>query len=73
MSISEAQEVTVIYYDTESIELQHKVIQAELNESGKVIIPETFKENKSIVSVFKGKLNIINKVGERVLPQSYVA
>ncbi|NMP15229.1 MULTISPECIES: TIGR02922 family protein [unclassified Thalassotalea] len=59
-------QVTVIYYETVSLELLHDVIDLEVSDEGKVIIPVQYKQGKSIISVYKGELNIINKVGERM-------
>jgi len=36
------------------------------NSSGRVIIPETFKEDKSIIAVCDGEITILNKVGDRI-------
>ena len=59
-------EVTVIYYDEESLLLNHVVETFVCLGNGRVVIPEKFKENKSIVAVCEGEINILNKLGERV-------
>jgi len=58
--------VTIIYYNENSLELQHEVKRYPKNESGRVIIPQEFKENKSIVAVCLGEITIINKIGDRI-------
>ncbi|AOW75941.1 TIGR02922 family protein [Colwellia sp. PAMC 20917] len=58
--------VTIIYYIEDSLELMHFVGQFAENASGRVIIPEKFKEDKSIVAVCDGEITILNKVGDRI-------
>jgi uncharacterized protein (TIGR02922 family) len=58
--------VTIIYYNEDSLELMHFVGQFAENASGRVIIPEKFKEDKSIVAVCDGEITILNKVGDRI-------
>jgi len=65
--------VTIIYYCDSSLELKHQVIAAEKNQSGRVIIPQTFKENKSIIAVCNGDIKILNKMGDRIIAAEYVA
>jgi len=60
--------ITIIYYCDSSLELKHQVCKAEKSESGRVIIPEEFRKNKSIVAVCNGEVDILNKIGERILP-----
>jgi len=35
------------------------------NTNGRVIIPEPYKEGKSIVAVCDGEVDILNKIGDR--------
>jgi uncharacterized protein (TIGR02922 family) len=59
-------EVTIIYYSEQSLELKHSVeFFLQLN-NGRVVIPESYKENKSIIAVCEGRVNILNKFGERI-------
>jgi uncharacterized protein (TIGR02922 family) len=58
--------VTIIYYNEDSLELMHFIGQFAENASGRVIIPEKFKEDKSIVAVCDGEITILNKVGDRI-------
>jgi len=48
------------------LELLHEVKTYPKSESGRVIIPQDFKEGKSIVAVCLGEISIINKLGERI-------
>jgi uncharacterized protein (TIGR02922 family) len=58
--------VTIIYYCDNSLELMHFIGEFPQNSSGRVIIPETFKEEKSIIAVCDGEITILNKVGDRI-------
>jgi len=73
MSYNEQRTVTVIYYLEGSLELKHDVCMFEKNENGRVVIPENFKQDKSIIAVCDGEIEILNKVGERILSIDYVA
>ena len=59
--------VTIIYYNDNSLELNHVVKKYPKNEFGRVIIPQEFKEGKSIVVVCLGEITILNKIGDRIL------
>lgn len=65
--------VTVIYYTEGSLELKHDVKIFEENMNGRVIIPNNFKEDKSIIAVCDGEIEILNRVGERILSVKYIA
>ncbi|WP_206484405.1 TIGR02922 family protein [Thalassotalea sp. G2M2-11] len=59
-------QVTIIYYSDISLELLHEVKFCRQNANGRVIIPEEFKRDKSIIAVCDGKVNILNKFGDRI-------
>ncbi|NQZ21749.1 MAG: TIGR02922 family protein [Colwellia sp.] len=59
--------VTIIYYNENCLELKHEVRNYPKNDSGRLIIPEEFKEDKSIIAVCLGEISIINKIGDRIL------
>ncbi len=59
--------VTIIYYDSGSLELHHKVKHYPKNGAGRVVIPAEFKQDKSIIAVCLDEITIINKVGDRVI------
>jgi len=65
--------VTIIYYCDDDLELYHKVKIFEKNEEGRVIIPQAFKDGKSIIAVCDGEVEILNKIGDRILPVNHVA
>lgn len=67
------QVVTVIYYSDTSLELLHEVQTFTQNAQGRVVIPRDFKAGKSIIAVCKGKIEVLNKVGDRILPNYDVA
>ncbi len=66
-------QVTIIYYHDESLELRHEVKLLPSNEQGRVVIPEVFKTGKSIIAVCQGEIQILNKVGDRILSVGNVA
>lgn len=66
MSDSKQRIVTIIYYNDSSLELLHEVHSFFQNENGRVIIPQSFKKDKSIVAVCDGEIKILNKIGDRV-------
>ncbi|WNC73184.1 TIGR02922 family protein [Thalassotalea psychrophila] len=47
--------VTVIYYDVNTLELNHYVGDFPVQQEGRVVIPKSFKLNKSIVAVCEGE------------------
>ncbi len=59
-------EVTIIYYSEQSLELKHSVESFSQLNNGRVVIPESYKENKSIIAVCEGRVNILNRFGERI-------
>jgi len=65
--------VTIIYYRDDGLELHHKVRTFDQNDEGRVIIPQDFKDGKSIIAVCEGEVEILNKVGDRILSVNYVA
>lgn len=73
MNPQSSKTVTVIFYDNVSLELQHQVGNFSYNQNGRVIIPTAFKEGKSIIAVCEGDVNVLNKIGERILPLQSVA
>ena len=69
----ETELITIIYYCDSSLELKHQVMVAQKNESGRVVIPDSFKENKSVIAVCHGDIKILNKMGDRIIATEYVA
>lgn len=65
--------VTIIYYCDDGLELHHQVKTFSQNEDGRVIIPQEFKDGKSIIAVCDGEVTILNKIGDRILSVNYVA
>lgn len=64
----EVKEVTILYYEIDSLVLKHRVILIEHNRSGRVIIPERLKENFSIIAVIDGDVKVLNTLGQRIIP-----
>ena len=65
--------VTIIYYKNDSLVLHHEVKDYPQNENGRIIIPESYKADKSIIAVCYGEIEIINKVGDRIVSVGVVA
>jgi len=65
--------VTIIYYCDDGLELHHKVKTFDQNAEGRVIIPQDFKERKSIIAVCDGEVDILNKMGDRIMSVNYVS
>ena len=59
--------VTVIYYLEQSLELLHQVAFFPKNPTDRIIIPREFKQGKSIITVCLGEVEIVNKLGDRIL------
>ena len=72
MTDTQRRTVTIIYYTEGSLELKHDVKTFEENINGRVIIPNDFKVDKSIIAVCDGEIEILNKVGERIISVEYV-
>jgi uncharacterized protein (TIGR02922 family) len=73
MSCNVIKVVTIIYYCDSALELKHQVCTFDKSESGRVLIPEDLKKDKTIVAVCNGDVEIINKLGERILPTENIA
>lgn len=73
--MSETLTITVLFYDNEFLlELKSELIQnCSMADSGRVVIPEAFKEGKLIVAVLEGAVRVLNKLGDRALPVPYIA
>ena len=70
---TQQRKVTVIYYSDEGLELHQKVKIFEQNNDGRVVISHAFKQGKSIVAVCDGEVEILNKIGDRILSVEYIA
>ena len=57
----------MIYYSDLSLELLHKVHEFPQSDSGRVIISDEFREGKSIIAVCDGEVDVLNKVGDRII------
>ncbi len=64
--------VTVIYMEDNSIEVKDCTGTFIKTVTGRVILPPSFKQGKSIMCVCEGKVNILNRYGERLLQESKV-
>jgi hypothetical protein len=62
------QTITVLYYPAELAikPLAEVLYDLEVGVNGRVIIPMEYKEDKIIVAVFKGEVELLNALGDRV-------
>jgi len=58
--------VTVIYYDEDSLILNYEVVSFPYSGRGRVELPVSFKQGKTIVAVCEGAINVLNTLGERI-------
>lgn len=60
--------VTVLYYDAPVGLIMHNAVLDSLpvSDSGRVMIPSSFRDGKSIIAVLEGECKILNSLGERV-------
>lgn len=67
-TIMTTQTITVLYYPAELAikPLAEVLYDLEVGVSGRVIIPMEYKEDKIIVAVFKGEVELLNALGDRV-------
>ena len=62
--------ITVLYYLDCDLELKNEVITVEKKEQGRIAIPENFRRGKNIIAVIDGDVDVLNKIGDRILPAS---
>ncbi len=65
--------ITVIYYSDTSLELEAQCQTFDISKNGRVVIPASFKQGKSIIAVCEGNINILNKMGDRVTPFTHAS
>ncbi|WP_282109304.1 TIGR02922 family protein [Shewanella algicola] len=67
--------VTVMYYDLEVImELKSEVLHhCQIGNGGRVIVPAEFKQDKLIIAVLKGEVEVLNTLGDRMSQEDKVA
>lgn len=73
MKNQDLSKVTIIYYHEQSLELLHMVCFFPKQKNGRLVIPESFKKEKSILAVCEGEIEIMNKIGDRILSIDAVA
>jgi len=72
-SEKESKIVTIIYYSNNSLELLHDIKSLVQDPNGRIVIPKNYKKGKSIIAVCEGEINIINRLGDRILTVDNVA
>ncbi|TWX68154.1 TIGR02922 family protein [Colwellia sp. C1TZA3] len=58
--------ITIIFYSDTTLKLMHEVHSFPESKTGRVVIPESFKVDKSIIAVCDGAVAIIDKFGDRM-------
>ena len=63
--------ITVLYYDAPVGLIMHNAVLDNLpvSDAGRMMIPHSFKQGKSIIAVLEGECKILNSLGERVYAQ----
>jgi len=67
--------VTILYYEAPvGLEMHNAVLTCQqVSQTGRVIIPDSFRHGKSIIAVLEGECKILNTLGERVFCQRNVS
>jgi hypothetical protein len=58
--------ITIISYSYISLKLMHEVCTFLQSKTGQVVIPASFKVDKSIIAVCDGAVALIDKFGNRI-------
>ena len=66
-SQNEKEVITIIYYCDSSLELKHQTCDLIKTDSDRIVIPVKLKKNKSIIAVCRVEIDILNKVGDRII------
>ncbi|UCX05463.1 TIGR02922 family protein [Shewanella sp. HL-SH4] len=66
--------VTILFYEAPAGLEMHNTVLTDLtiSESGRVMIPDSFRRGKSIIAVLDGECTILNALGERVFSQKVI-
>ena len=68
--VSNLKEVTIIFYDDNSLELKHETKYLPQIDNGRVNIPNKYRNRKSIIAICEGAVNVLNIMGDRAEPFS---
>lgn len=58
--------VTILYYTCDHIALQSETLELPVTSTGRINIPDEHKEDRTIVAVCRGEVDIINRLGDRL-------
>ncbi|GGA78796.1 TIGR02922 family protein [Neiella marina] len=61
--------VTVLYYTNSDLRLSDSILELDVRTNGRVVIPADFKQGKQIIAVLEGECKLLNRLGERIVPQ----
>lgn len=62
--------VTVLFFSDADLRLRDEILELEVGDGGRAIIPLSYKEGKQIIAVLAGECHLLNRIGDRVLPLS---
>lgn len=62
--------VTVLFFSDADLRLRDEILELEVGDGGRAIIPMSYKEGKQIIAVLAGECHLLNRIGDRVLPLS---
>lgn len=64
---------TLIFYEDDTLELKHETHPLKKGDNGRLIIPDELKLGRSIIAVCDGEVDILNSIGDRIVPFEHVA
>ena len=62
--------VTILYFSETDLRLRDDILELEVSDGGRAIIPEDYKSGKQIIAVLAGECHLLNRIGDRILPLS---
>ncbi|GAB2991594.1 TIGR02922 family protein [Psychrosphaera aestuarii] len=66
-------QATLIFFEDGALDLRHETHNFSKNQNGRIVIPEELKQGRSIIAVCDGQVDILNSIGDRIVPFEGVA
>lgn len=63
-------QATLIFFEEGALDLRHETHSFNRSENGRLIIPDELKQGRSIIAVCDGEVDILNSIGDRIVPLS---
>ncbi len=63
--------VSILFYTDGEHVLKSETLTIQPSQNGRLIIPDHHKQNRTIVAVCEGEVNIINSLGERLTVNNF--